>query len=167
MPLTCGTRLGPYEILSPIGAGGMGQVWKARDTRLDRTVAIKTVDAGIKRQHFHRFRSQTKPAIGQEAVPTLYEILNSPWPSTVGRTTIEHAPNGSGSWWTGPPLKRRAPHADVEAQEVWQVGRGIVPAHLAHRGPCERTSTARHTAHLAFDPPGDETTPVSHSSSSC
>lgn len=42
MPLAPGTRLGPYEILSAIGAGGMGEVWKARDTRLNRLVAIKT-----------------------------------------------------------------------------------------------------------------------------
>jgi eukaryotic-like serine/threonine-protein kinase len=42
MPLSVGDKLGPYEILAPIGAGGMGEVWKARDTRLDRTVAIKT-----------------------------------------------------------------------------------------------------------------------------
>jgi eukaryotic-like serine/threonine-protein kinase len=41
MPLQSGDKLGPYEILSPIGAGGMSEVWKARDARLDRIVAIK------------------------------------------------------------------------------------------------------------------------------
>src|SRR5579862_478182 len=43
MALTPGTRLGPYEILAPIGAGGMGEVYRARDTKLDRDVAIKVL----------------------------------------------------------------------------------------------------------------------------
>ncbi len=43
MGLQAGTRLGPYEILAPIGAGGMGEVYEATDTRLDRTVAIKVL----------------------------------------------------------------------------------------------------------------------------
>ena len=43
MPLAAGTRLGPYEVTSPIGKGGMGEVYKAKDTRLDRTVAIKVL----------------------------------------------------------------------------------------------------------------------------
>ena len=47
MALTAGIRLGPYKILAPIGAGGMGEVHKARDTRLGRVVAIKRV----KEQH--------------------------------------------------------------------------------------------------------------------
>ena len=45
MPLTPGNRLGPYEVLAPIGAGGMGEVYKARDTRLNRFVAIKVLPA--------------------------------------------------------------------------------------------------------------------------
>jgi len=45
MPLQAGDKLGPYEILAPLGAGGMGEVWKARDTRLDRIVAIKRIKA--------------------------------------------------------------------------------------------------------------------------
>ena len=47
MALTPGTKLGPYEILSPLGAGGMGEVYRARDTRLDRTVAIKVLNSQL------------------------------------------------------------------------------------------------------------------------
>ena len=45
MPLSDGTRLGPYEILGPLGAGGMGEVYRARDTRLVRSVAVKVIPA--------------------------------------------------------------------------------------------------------------------------
>jgi serine/threonine protein kinase len=41
--LETGTRLGPYEVLSPLGAGGMGEVFKAKDTRIDRAVALKVL----------------------------------------------------------------------------------------------------------------------------
>src|SRR6202049_3715996 len=47
MPLSVGERLGPYEILAPIGAGGMGEVYRARDTKLDREVAIKVLPAAL------------------------------------------------------------------------------------------------------------------------
>jgi eukaryotic-like serine/threonine-protein kinase len=59
MALTAGTRLGPYEILAPLGAGGMGEVYRARDTRLDRTIAIKILPQHLSdnpnlRQRFER-----------------------------------------------------------------------------------------------------------------
>lgn len=57
MQLAPGTRLGPYEILSPLGSGGMGEVYAARDTRLDRRVAIKIAKA----QFSERFEREGAP----------------------------------------------------------------------------------------------------------
>src|ERR1700736_917730 len=62
MSLPSGTRLGPYEILGPIGAGGMGEVYRARDTKLDREVAIKVLPAALS-QHpdrLTRFEREAK-----------------------------------------------------------------------------------------------------------
>lgn len=47
MSLSSGTRLGPYEVLGPLGVGGMGEVYRARDTRLDRSVAIKVLPSHL------------------------------------------------------------------------------------------------------------------------
>jgi hypothetical protein len=72
MPLSPGEKLGPYEILSPIGAGGMGEVWKARDTRLDRTVAIKV----SKDAFTERFEREAKAvaALNHPNICTLYDV---------------------------------------------------------------------------------------------
>jgi eukaryotic-like serine/threonine-protein kinase len=56
MTVTKGTRLGPYEILSPLGAGGMGEVWRARDTRLDRSVAVKILPGELAQNAVLRLR---------------------------------------------------------------------------------------------------------------
>jgi eukaryotic-like serine/threonine-protein kinase len=62
MPLSAGTRLGPYEILAPIGAGGMGEVYRARDTKLDREVAIKVLPAAFAQdpERLARFEREAK-----------------------------------------------------------------------------------------------------------
>jgi len=62
MALNTGTRLGPYEVVSPIGAGAMGVVYKARDTRLNRLVAIKVLTAGYVEnvQHQRRFEQEAR-----------------------------------------------------------------------------------------------------------
>ena len=64
MTLAASTRLGPYEILSPIGAGGMGEVYKARDTRLGRDVAVKVMPAEFAAdpERLHRFEQEAGAA---------------------------------------------------------------------------------------------------------
>lgn len=72
MSLSGGDRLGPYEILSPVGAGGMGQVWKARDTRLDRIVAVK-----VSTQEFsERFEREARAvaALNHPHICYLYDV---------------------------------------------------------------------------------------------
>jgi len=54
MPLAPGNQLGPYEIVSPLGAGGMGEVYRARDTRLEQTVAIKILPSHFSAGSIHK-----------------------------------------------------------------------------------------------------------------
>src|SRR5262245_15950555 len=63
MSLTAGLKLGPYEIVSPLGAGGMGEVYRARDTRLDRTVAIKVLPAHFSQDLSRRQRLEREARI--------------------------------------------------------------------------------------------------------
>lgn len=60
MPLSPGTRLGPYEITAPIGKGGMGEVYRARDTKLDREVAIKVLpdELALDKERVARFERE-------------------------------------------------------------------------------------------------------------
>jgi serine/threonine protein kinase len=78
MSLANGTKLGPYEIVSPIGAGGMGEVYRARDTRLDRTVAIKVLpqhlaDTPDAKQRFER-EARAVSALNHPNICTLFDV---------------------------------------------------------------------------------------------
>src|SRR5262245_44838046 len=66
MTLSAGTRLGPYEIMSPIGVGGMGEVYRARDARLKREVAIKVLPAAVSSDpdRIRRFEREAQAAGG-------------------------------------------------------------------------------------------------------
>ena len=67
MPLASGTRLGPYQIVAALGAGGMGEVYRARDTRLDRDVAVKVIGAAGARDA-SRARRITREAKAMAAI---------------------------------------------------------------------------------------------------
>ena len=77
MTLTSGTKLGPYEIESPLGAGGMGEVYRARDTRLDRSVAVKILPSHLSspeaRQRFER-EARAISSLQHPNICTLYDI---------------------------------------------------------------------------------------------
>jgi eukaryotic-like serine/threonine-protein kinase len=78
MALALGTKLGPYEILAPLGAGGMGEVYRARDTRLERTVAIKILPAQfstdpVRKQRFER-EAKTISSLNHPNICTLHDI---------------------------------------------------------------------------------------------
>src|SRR5262250_3007748 len=72
MALVGGTKLGPYEIVAPLGAGGMGEVWKARDTRLGRIVAVKQ----LKGRHSARFEQEARTiaALNHPHICQIYDV---------------------------------------------------------------------------------------------
>ena len=78
MTLNIGTKLGPYEILAPLGAGGMGEVYRARDTRLGRDVAIKVLPQHLSsnpevRARFER-EAKTVSSLNHPHICTLFDV---------------------------------------------------------------------------------------------
>ncbi len=78
MALSGGTRLGPYEVLGPIGAGGMGEVYRARDTRLGRDVAVKVLPGAVSHtpERLHRFEQEARLAgsLSHPSVLTVFDV---------------------------------------------------------------------------------------------
>ncbi len=133
MALTSGTRLGPYEIQSPLGAGGMGEVYRTRDTRLDREVAIKVLPVGFARdpERLRRFQQEAQAAAALNhpnilAVHDFAEHEGSPYMVTEfleGETLRERLRPGT------LPVRKATEYAE-------QVARGLAAAHekgIVHR----------------------------------
>src|SRR6185503_5882998 len=72
MPLSAGEKLGPYEVIAPIGTGGMGDVYKARDTRLDRIVAVKVSKTELS-ERFER-EARAVAALNHSNICTLHDV---------------------------------------------------------------------------------------------
>src|SRR5262245_771220 len=92
MSLAAGTKLGPYEIVARIGAGGMGEVYRARDTRLDRTVAIKVLPAALAgdpqlRDRFER-EARTISSLQHPHICALFDIGEAPGPDGTGAPAV-------------------------------------------------------------------------------
>jgi len=127
MALETGTRLGPYEVLSPLGAGGMGEVWRAKDTRLDRDVAIKVLPSHLSDSPELKERvDREAKAISQLTHPhicTLYDIGRH---EGVDFLVMEHL--------EGETLARRLEKGALPLDQTLKIGAEIASAlERAHR----------------------------------
>ena len=130
MPLPCGTRLGAYEIIAPIGAGGMGEVYRAHDSRLGRDVAIKVLpqrslsdsDAIVRLQREARAAS----ALNHPHILTIYDVGRSEGDLTVDYIAMEYIEGTTLYEWiaTGPSIE-----SIVDA--LGQLADGLSKAHEA------------------------------------
>ena len=93
MAIAAGSRLGPYEILSPLGAGGMGEVWRARDTRLSRDVAIKVLPAAVASdpERLKRFEKEARSAsaLNHPSIVTIYDVGETDGVSWIAMELVE------------------------------------------------------------------------------
>ncbi|MGZ4787826.1 MAG: protein kinase domain-containing protein [Terriglobales bacterium] len=133
MPLSIGTKLGPYEIIAPAGAGGMGEVYRARDSRLDRTVAIKVLPEAFAADanRLRRFEQESRSvaAINHPNILAVYDVgLHEGSPYLVmeyleGKTLRERLQEGA------LPVSKTIDFAQ-------QISRGLAAAHdrgIVHR----------------------------------
>ena len=128
MTLTAGTRLGPYAILAPLGAGGMGEVYRARDTRLEREVAIKVLPAELASdvERLRRFEKEARSAssLNHPNIVTIHDIGSEGGVSFIAMERVEGVTLRN-QMTAGPlPVKRLLPIAT-------QIADGLAKAHEA------------------------------------
>jgi len=127
MMLASGTKLGPYEIVSPLGAGGMGEVYRARDTRLDRTVAIKILPSHLSdnpeaKQRFDR-EARAISSLNHPNICTLYDVGHQDGNDFLVMECLE-----------GETLDRRLQKGALLLKQVLEYGKQICEAlEKAHR----------------------------------
>src|SRR5499427_1764210 len=127
MTLTPGIRLGPYEVVEPLGAGGMGEVYRARDTRLERTVAIKILPAHlssdpVRKQRFER-EAKTISSLNHPNICTLHDIGSQDGVDYLVMECVE-----------GETLARRLDRGPLPLEQVLKIGTQIADAlDKAHR----------------------------------
>jgi eukaryotic-like serine/threonine-protein kinase len=133
MPLTSGTKLGPYEILAPVGAGGMGEVYRARDSRLERDVAVKVLPSSLSSdsERLRRFEQEARAvaALNHPNILAVYDI-----------GTHDGAPYLVSELLEGETLRERLAGGALPARKVIdytvQTAHGLAAAHekgIVHR----------------------------------
>ena len=126
MSLAPGVRLGPYEILSPLGAGGMGEVWRATDVRVDRAVALKVLpeeffESEERRQRFGR-EARLLASLNHPGIATLYSFEEIPSSSSSSRHVLVM------ELVEGEPLSKKMKAGPISVAEALAIGRDIAAA---------------------------------------
>src|SRR5262245_42490316 len=121
MPLGPGTRVGSYEIVSVLGEGGMGQVWRARDTKLGRDVAIKVLPASLtddpdRLARFSR-EAQVLAALNHPNIASIYHVEETPDGSALVMELVE-----------GEDLSQRIARGPIPIDEALPIARQIAEA---------------------------------------
>ncbi|MGQ0733154.1 MAG: serine/threonine-protein kinase [Acidobacteriota bacterium] len=121
MRLSAGTRLGMYEILTPIGAGGMGEVYRARDTRLKRDVAVKVLlgawaDDPDRRERFHR-EAELLAALNHPNIAAIYGVEEREEITALILELVD-----------GPTLAERLVRGPIPPRDAFAIARQIIDA---------------------------------------
>src|SRR6266487_4312301 len=121
MSVSSGTRLGPYQILAPLGAGGMGEVYRARDTKLGRDVALKVLPLAFAAdpERLARFRreAQVLASLNHPGIAAIYGLEESDGVLALVMELVE-----------GPTLAERIAQGPVPLQEALPIARQIAEA---------------------------------------